>query len=103
MKDRFFVVLGNRKEIHIYQAAVPFTEVYVLTETIIKGLGFTGNWSPAKIYGNRAHKSYLFFIINKDNVVVADYHIEVSLVKTVPCLANAEIEAAIGIDSFIIV
>ena len=70
--------------------------LYILDETVIRNLGYNGVWSPTRIYYNRAHKEYLFFILNQENVIVADLHTEFSILKVIPIIIGAEVELAIG-------
>lgn len=77
--------------------------LYILDEAVIRSLGYTGVWSPSRIYYNRAHKEYLFFIINQENVILADLHTEFSILKVVPIITGAEVEIAIGKDSFFLI
>lgn len=39
LKDKFFVVLGNKKQIDIYGALSPFNKEYSITEVWIRTLG----------------------------------------------------------------
>lgn len=76
---------------------------YIIDETVIRNLGYTGVWSPTRIYYNTAHKEYIFFILNHGNVIVANLHNEISILKVIPSFIEAEIELAIGIESFFII
>lgn len=44
----------------------------------------------------------MFFIANEDNVIVADYHAELTLIKTIT-LSKGTIDIAVGLESFFIV
>jgi hypothetical protein len=59
------------------------TAVATINESLMRSLGMTGNWSPSKTYGNHLHHVNLLFIVNEDNVVVVDFHREVTLVKEI--------------------
>jgi hypothetical protein len=68
----------------------------------MKSLGMAGNWSPVKTYGNHIHHASLLFIVNEDNVVVIDYHKEVTLIKEI-YLGKGEIAVSIGKTSFAVI
>lgn len=46
LKDRFYLILGNRKQIDIRSTTKPYEIEYSITETMIKYRGFKGNWNP---------------------------------------------------------
>ncbi|CAD8094162.1 unnamed protein product [Paramecium primaurelia] len=102
LKDRFYFVLGNKKQIDIRSTYSPFELEYSLTEVMLRYRGFTGSWNPQRIYGNRVHNSYLMFIANDDNVIVADYHAEFTIIKVIT-LSKGSIDVAVGLESFFIV
>ncbi|CAD8123506.1 unnamed protein product [Paramecium sonneborni] len=102
LKDRFYFILGNKKQIDIRSTYSPFELEYSLTEVMIRNRGFTGSWNPQRIFGNRVHNSYLMFIANDDNVIVADYHAEFTIIKAI-MLSKGSIDIAVGLESFFII
>ncbi|CAK84004.1 unnamed protein product (macronuclear) [Paramecium tetraurelia] len=102
LKDKFYFILGNKKQIDIRSTYSPFELEYSVTEVMLRYRGFTGSWNPQRIFGNRVHNSYLLFITNDDNVIVADYHAEFTIVKVIT-LSKGSIDVAVGLESFFII
>lgn len=65
--------------------------------------GFTTNFSPKRVFGNKKLRSQLMFIQTTDKVILGDYAKTFTLLKTFDIVPGTEVEIAIGTTSFFIV
>ena len=74
----------------------------MITEEIVRSLGFKGNWNVSKTVGNSRYHPSILFIINNDNIIIADYHKELTIIKVLN-FRDAKINVEIGIVTFFVV
>lgn len=64
--------------------------------------GFTKNFTPKRVFGNKKLRSQLVFISTTDTVILGDYAKTYTLIKTFDIVPGTEVEVAIGTTSFFI-
>lgn len=55
-----------------------------------------------KVVGNARYHPTILFIINNDNIIISDYHKELTIIKVLS-YDKSTIDVAIGEDSFFVV
>ncbi|CAD8182292.1 unnamed protein product [Paramecium octaurelia] len=97
--NRLYVILSNQ-QLDIWN--INNKQLNSITEATVRALGFQGSWNVLRIVGNPRYHPNLFFIINNDNVIIADFHKEPTIVKVLT-YTDSTINVAIGKDSFFVV
>ncbi|CAD8102846.1 unnamed protein product [Paramecium sonneborni] len=99
VSNRLYVVINNQ-QLDIWN--VKNKQYYSITEAQLRALGFIGSWKIQKIVGNSRYHPSILFIINNDNIIIADYHNELTIAKVLS-YKESVIDVAIGKDSFFVV
>jgi hypothetical protein len=53
---------------------MPFPLMLTIDASMIYAEGYTGEWKPKRVFGNKILKPTLIFIDNGLNMILADYH-----------------------------
>ncbi|CAD8212436.1 unnamed protein product [Paramecium pentaurelia] len=97
--NRLYVVLSNQ-QLDIWNLLNK--QQYTITEAKVRALGFYGSWKLQKIVGNSRYHPSILFIINNDNIIIADYHKELTIIKVLT-YKESTMDVAISKDSFFVV
>jgi hypothetical protein len=90
--------------VDVYGISLPFTKLFTMNANTFKEQGYTGNWNPKRVFGNREFKSNLIFIHNEDNLVLANFQGQAAYVSSVAYLAaGADVALGIGENTFFLV
>lgn len=98
-----WVVRANLKIIEIYNTFAPYTLMLTANAELALQNGYMGVWAPQQVFGNRNLNPSTIFIDNGAELIVADYHSQLTLIKAVSYkLESPQVAVAVASTTFFI-
>ncbi|CAD8121096.1 unnamed protein product [Paramecium sonneborni] len=102
--DNYFFIIKEDDTIIAYSTYSHDNEILATIDSeTFKPYGYTLNWKPQRLFGNRKLHPNLLFIVNQENIVLVDFHNKFTFLQQYAFQNGLEVEFAIGENTFFIV
>ncbi|CAK68643.1 unnamed protein product (macronuclear) [Paramecium tetraurelia] len=102
--DNYFFIIKADDTILAYSTYDHENHVLAIADAnTFKPYGYSLNWKPQRLFGNRKLHPNLIFVVNQDNIVLVDFHYKFTFLQEFAFKAGLEAELAIAEDTFFIV